>query len=100
MEEFKTYNFDYWFTKRKVIWKNIQLPGEGASMIDAWEAHSQLYRMLNTADAMYSDICKEEVICRRNKTATTRHAKLVKNFEDTVSTLEDLTIQYRLMYPL
>lgn len=98
METFKAYDFCSWLEKRKLIWKNIQLPGEGVGMFDAWEAHSQLYRMLNNADYYYNLICKEEVNCRRERKQTPTHANLIKTFEDTVQILEDMSIMYRLTY--
>ena len=98
MDQTYTYNFDSWHEKRKVLWRNIQLPGKGVGMIEAWNDHHQLYRLMQNADRYAIDIAKEETVCRRNRKQTDKWISLVQKFEETVQLLEDWTIMYRLTY--
>lgn len=100
MEQDFFYDFTDWDQKRKTLWKSIQMVGEDPVTIKkAWRDHSQLYKLMTNADQYAVHIAKEETNCRRLKKQTTRHRKLIKTFEETVKTLEDMTIMYRLTYP-
>ena len=98
MEQNFTYDFTDWNQKRKVLWKSIQLVGEGAEMAKAWRDHSQLYKLMTNADQYAMHVQREKTNCRRLKKQTTRHRKLIKLFEETVQTLETMAIVYRLTY--
>lgn len=98
MEQDFFYDFSDWNNKRKTLWKAIQLPGQGAKMAGAWRDHSFLYKLMTNADQYAIHIAKEETNCRRLKKQTCRHRKLIKTFEETVQTLEDMAIMYRLTY--
>ena len=98
MEHISEYDLEPWNQKRKVLWRAIQLPGSGVSMASAWRDHSQLYKMLQNADQYATHIRKEEANCRRLKKETVRLRKLIKTFEETVQTLESMTLMYRLTY--
>lgn len=95
---FITYDLEPWYLKRKVLWKAIQIPGEGVGMVDAWRDHSQLYRLMQNADQCALQIVKEETNCRRLKKQTVRHCKLIEQLEETIKVLEDSTIMYQLMH--
>lgn len=99
MEQNYSYNLEPWYIKRKTLWRAIQIPGQGTQMTHAWRDHSQLYKLLQNADQYALHIAKEETNCRRLRKQTTRHRKLIKIFEETVQTLEDMAIMYRLTYP-
>jgi len=98
MEQDFFYDFTEWNQKRKTLWKSIQLVGEGAEMTKAWRDHSQLYKLMTNADQYAMHVQREETNCRRLKKQTTRHRKLIRLFEETVSTLETMAIMYRLTY--
>lgn len=98
MEQNFFYDFTDWNQKRGTLWKSIQLSGEGAEMAKAWRDHSTLYKLMTNADQYAMHIQSEETNCRRLKKQTTRHRKLIKTFEETVQTLEDMAIMYRLTY--
>jgi hypothetical protein len=98
MEQNFFYDFTDWNQKRSMLWKAIQLPGSGVEMITAWRDHSQLYKCITNADQYAMNIQREETNCRRLKKQTTQHRELIKTFEETVQTLEDMAIMYRLMY--
>ena len=95
-------NFFYDFTegnqKRSTLWKSIQMVGQGVDMARAWRDHSHLYKLMANADQYAIHIQREETNCRRLKKQTTRHRKLIKTFEETFKTLEDMAIMYRLTY--
>ena len=99
-QKFTPYDLEPWYEKRKVLWRNIQLPGEGAGRMDAWKDHSQLYRLLQNADQTAYNIVKEEVNCRRTRKATKKWENLVAQLEETTKILEDWTVMYRLTYPV
>lgn len=98
MENSFYYDFTDWNQKRSTLWKSIQLPGSGTTMVGAWRDHSMLYKLMTNADQYALHIQREETNCRRLKKQTTRHRKLIKTFEETVQTLEDMAIMYRLTY--
>lgn len=98
MEQNFFYDFTDWNQKRSMLWKSIQMTGEGAERFGAWRDHSTLYKLFSNADQCVMYIAREETNCRRLKKQTTQHRKLIKIFEETVQTLEDMTIMYRLMY--
>jgi len=98
MEQNFFYDFTDWNAKRSTLWKSIQMTGEGAVRFGAWRDHSALYKLFSNADQYAMHISREETNCRRLRKQTTRHRKLIKTFEETVKTLEDMAIMYRLTY--
>jgi hypothetical protein len=98
MEQNFFYDFTDWNQKRGTLWKSIQLRGDGEAMIHAWRDHNMLYKLMTNADQYAMHIQREETNCRRLRKQTTRHRKLIKTFEETVQTLEDMAIMYRLTY--
>lgn len=98
MEQDFFYDFSDWNQKRPMLWKSIQLRGDGVVMMESWRDHNMLYKLMTNADQYAMHIQREETNCRRLKKQTTRHRKLIKTFEETVQTLEDMTIMYRLTY--
>ena len=98
MEQDLFYDFEDWHQKRLTLWKSIQMTGEGGERRGAWRDHCQLYRLMTNADQYALHIQREETNCRRLKKQTTRHRKLIKTFEETFKTLEDMAIMYRLTY--
>jgi hypothetical protein len=98
MDQNYAYDLEPWYVKRKLLWKAIQLPGDGSHAPHGWRDHTQLYKLLQNADQYALHIVREEVNCRRLKKQTTRHRKLIKTFEETTKLLEDQTVMFRLMY--
>jgi hypothetical protein len=98
MEKDFFYDFTDWNQKRSMLWKSIQMTGEGAERFGAWRDHSTLYKLMSNADQYAMHIQREETNCRRLRKQTTRHRKLIRTFEETVQTLEDMAIMYRLTY--
>lgn len=98
MDQNYIYDLEPWYAQRKKLWNAMQIPGEGVGMVDAWQDHAELYRLLKNADQFAFDIVKEEVNCRQLKKDTPKHKMLIVKFEETAKLLEDMTIMYRLMH--
>jgi hypothetical protein len=98
MENNFYYDFSDWNQKRGMLWKSIQLRGDGIVMMESWRDHNTLYKLMTNADQYAMHIQREETNCRRLRKQTTRHRKLIKTFEETVQTLETMAVMYRLTY--
>lgn len=98
MDTFTPYDFEPWYQKRRLLWKAMQFPGNGAKMIDAWADHAQLHKLMQNADKFALDIVKEETNCRRLHKATAEWTDMINRFEETTKMLEDWTLIYRLTY--